>query len=262
MTLQTLPAALEPDQPVAFGALQRVRYETRRRTLDVAAVEALTPKMRRIRFQSPELGDFESLSPDDHIKIFTPDADGASVMRDYTPRSFDTANGTLVIDFALHDAGPATAWALSARPGDKLEIGGPRGSSIIPDVFDWYLLIGDETALPAIGRRVEALRPEAEVTTLVVVDDAAEIQSFAAKARWEAEWMTRDVSGLDDIENARQVLDRWLPRAGEGFIWIAGEAQFARSLRTHLVERHNWPLTRMKAAGYWLRGGVGVHEQL
>nr|WP_246251703.1 siderophore-interacting protein [Ancylobacter pratisalsi] len=39
----------------------------------------------------------------------------------------------------------ASTWALAARPGDRLEIGGPRGSAIIPADFDWYWLVGDET---------------------------------------------------------------------------------------------------------------------
>src|SRR6185436_499825 len=98
--------------------------------------------------------------------------------RDFTPRRFDVASGTFVIDFALHDAGPATNWAVAAKVGDTLEIGGPRGSAVIPDDFDWYILIGDETALPAIGRRVEELRQDVPVTTIVAVASLEETQTF------------------------------------------------------------------------------------
>lgn len=253
-------AATAPPEPAL--QMRRVRYETRRRTLTVAAVEALTPGMRRIRFQSPDLHDFTSLSPDDHIKLFLETADGRSVMRDYTPRAFDVAAGTLMIDFAVHDAGPATAWALSARAGDRLEIGGPRGSTIAPDGFDWYLLVGDETALPAIGRRVEGLAPGAEVTTIVIVDRAADIQAFETAARWRATWISRDEDGPDDIANARRAIDRLFPSEGDGFVWIAGEGQFAKALRAHVLERHGHPLGQMKAAGYWVRGGEGAYEPL
>ena len=47
---------------------------------------------------------------------------------------------TLEIDFAIHDAGPATRWAAQAKPGDTLALGGPRGSFIIPTTYDWHLL--------------------------------------------------------------------------------------------------------------------------
>jgi len=87
-------------------------------------------------------------------------------MRDFTPRHFDASTRTLTLGFALHDAGPASAWAASARVGDVLGFGGPRGSRLTPDNFDWYLLVGDETALPAIGRRTEELRTGVPVLTV------------------------------------------------------------------------------------------------
>jgi NADPH-dependent ferric siderophore reductase len=91
----------------------------------------------------------------------------------------------LVIDFAIHEAGPATKWAIKAAPGDTLDIGGPRGSAVVPDDFDWYLLIGDETALPSIGRRTEELRAGVPVITAVVVDGADSEQVFDAKSAWQ-----------------------------------------------------------------------------
>jgi NADPH-dependent ferric siderophore reductase len=218
--------------------------------------------MRRIVLQGPELAGFSSLGFDDHIKLFVPGADGATVMRDYTPRQYDAASHSLVIDFALHDAGPATAWAIAAQPGDTCQVGGPRGSTIVPDDFDWHLLVGDETALPAIGRRVEELGAGAKVTTVVVVDSAQGIQTFETAAVWTGEWVCRDAVGDDDVGNVGRAIDRLYPIQGEGFVWIAGEAQFAKSLRAHMIERHGHPIQWMKAAGYWVRGAEGVHQPI
>ena len=83
-------------------------------------------------------------------------------MRDYTPRRYDLDTLELDIDFVLHGDGPASTWAEQAKPGQFLHIGGPRGSMIVPDIFDSYLLIGDETALPAIARRLEGLAAESQ----------------------------------------------------------------------------------------------------
>lgn len=110
---------------------RRLRHELRRRTVTVSRLEHLTPRMIRAHFISPELADFFSAAPDDHVKLFFPQAgksNGKPVMRDFTPRAFDRAAGCLTIDFALHENGPATEWAASARVGDQLDIGGPRGS--------------------------------------------------------------------------------------------------------------------------------------
>ncbi len=241
----------------------RMRREVRRRNLTVSAVEPITPQMRRIRFSSPELRDFESLAPDDHIKLFFPSpGNGSAEMRDYTPRAYDRARGELTIDFALHQAGPATAWALAAAPGDALAIGGPRGSHIVDDDFDWYLLVGDETALPAIGRRVEALRPGVPVTTVVIVESDAERQVFATQADWTGLWVTRAGSADDDATLLRGVLRGLRHPAGDGYVWIAGEARLARSLRAFMLDERAHPRPWVKASGYWARGRIAAHEPI
>jgi len=138
---------------------QRVRHEPRRRTLTIKQVEKIAAHMIRVTLTG-DLEGFKSLGFDDHIKLFFPDgttnAEGAPNMlgRDFTPRLYDPIKNTLAIDFAIHDAGPATRWAEQAQPGQTLSIGGPRGSFIIPTTYDWHLLIADETGLPAIGRRL------------------------------------------------------------------------------------------------------------
>lgn len=241
----------------------RVRRETRRRILTVAQTSLLTPRMQRVVFTSPDLHDFASDAPDDHVKLFLPvegGTPGTTVMRDYTPRAFDAGRGELTIDFALHEAGPATDWAVGARPGDRLEIGGPRGSLIVPDDFDWYLLIGDETALPAIGRRVEALRAGVPVTTIVLVDDPAEAQAVTTAANWSPVWLFRDGAHLDDATLLLDALPARLP-AGDGFVWIAAEARAVRAVRQHVVDSLGHPKHRLKASGYWVRGEAGAHEK-
>ena len=150
-TVDTAAPAADPRAP------RRVRHQPRRRTLTIKQVDRIAAHMIRVTLTG-DLEGFSSLGFDDHIKLFFPDGtlDAAgtanTLSRDFTPRRHDAAANILEIDFALHDAGPATRWAAQAKPGDALNVGGPRGSFIIPTDFDWHLLIGDETGLPAISR--------------------------------------------------------------------------------------------------------------
>ena len=180
--------------------VERVRHDTCRRTLIVHSIVRLTQHMVRIGFTSNDLAGFTSPSFDDHIKLFFPAEDnGAEQMRDYTPRRFDVAAGRVTIDFAVHDAGIATAWALAARLNDRLQIGGPRGSAIIPADFERYWLVGDETALPAIGRWIEDASAGAAITTFVVVEDFADRQRLRSEAEWVGVWPVR-ADGSNDAE--------------------------------------------------------------
>lgn len=249
------------DTPATAPKIERVRHELKRRDLTVTTVEYVTPQMLRITLTGDDLADFYSAAPDDHVKIFLPAADGGEPeRRDYTPRRFDAAARQLVLDFALHEAGPATAWALAARPGTALSVGGPRGSAVISGVKRW-VLVGDETALPAIGRFIEEAEAGADVTSIAAVAAKEEEQQFKTKARLNALWVHRPSSSPTDASGLIAALDT-VALDTDTFVWIAAEASVARAIRTHLVERRGHRLTWLKAAGYWALGKADAHEKI
>src|SRR6187402_380623 len=94
-------------EPIAASRVQRVRQEPRRRAVEVVRVADLGAHFRSVTFAGEALADFDSPSFDDHVKFILPGADGAAVMRDYTPRHFDAAARELTLEFALHGDGPA-----------------------------------------------------------------------------------------------------------------------------------------------------------
>ncbi len=239
----------------------RHRFDVRRRTLSLRDKSYLTPRMIRLVLEGEDLADFTSLSPDDHIKLIFPTGTDRPAMRDYTPRAFDRAERTLTLDFAVHEAGPATRWALDARPGDRLEIGGPRGSQVVTAAFDWWLLIADETGLPALGPRVEELGADTKVITLGLVADAAEEQRFVTRAEHEAHWLHRGTHSADPAPALAAAGQIVLPAGGRGFIWIAAEAGVARALRDHFAGPRSHPRGWIKAAGYWIEGQADASDK-
>ena len=236
--------------PTTLRRVERVRHELKRRELTVKTVESLTPHFRRITFTGESLADFVSASFDDHIKVFVDDA-----RRDYTPRSFDNAARELVIEFALHGDGPAADWAAHAEPGSTLAIGGPKGSLIVPVDYDWHLLTGDETAFPAVARRLEELPANAKVIAILKAGDAADRRAFKTSAKVDITWVATD----DALLAAVRALA--LPE-GEGYAWCAGEASCMAALRRELVEVKRHPGEAIRAAAYWKRGARGHHENL
>lgn len=243
----TTPAPTPSGEPI----LERHRHELRRRVLTVSAVERLTPNMLRLTLTGPDMADFISLSPGDHVKIFVPDGTGGEAMRDYTPRRYDTARQELVLDFALHEAGPATAWALSVKVGDEARIGGPRGSLVISGPIRHWLLIGDETALPSIGRRIEEMAAGVTVTSLVAVPSAADEQPLETAADHTALWIHRG-DPTDPAPFLERLNAMHLPEAT--FVWIAAEAGVARAVRDHFLISRAHPTAWLRAAGYWVAG--------
>lgn len=280
MNIQTPP--ISPAISPATRRSIRVRHQTRIRLLHVVRAETLTPHMRRVVLGGAALEGFVSAAADDHVKLFLPapgqDApilpalgpngpvfpDGAvrPIARDYTPRRFDPATGELTIDFVLHGDGPAASWAARAAPGQIVGIGGPRGSFLAPDDFDCYLLAGDETALPAIGRRLEEMPTGARAIVLVEVADAAEQRYLPSAASLSVTWLSRhgaEAGSADLLLGALRDLE-W--PTGDIYAWMAGEIGVIRRLREHLITQRGIDRECIRASGYWQHGVAASHGRI
>jgi NADPH-dependent ferric siderophore reductase len=246
--------------------IQRVMHEIKRRRLQVLRVVDITPRMRRVTLGGPELHGFISLGSDDHIKLLFPQnaaelaalqsptfsikGDGPQpAMRDYTPRRLDLSIGELDIDFVLHGDGPASTWAEQAQVGQHLYIGGPRSSMIVPDIFDSYLLIGDETAIPAIARRLEELPAGRTVLAVIEIANAAEQQTLQSAADVEVIWVVRGQADL--LDTVRKLT---LP-SGTLYSFVATESKLSRQVRRVLLDTHKVNEEYLKAVGYWRAEG-------
>jgi NADPH-dependent ferric siderophore reductase len=256
-------------------SIQRVRHPLAARRLDVLNVLRISPHFVRVTLGGAQLDGFVSASFDDHFKLMLPaDPQGSlilpsfgpngpqwsadavrPVMRDFTPRFHDPAKRELDVEFALHGEGPASDWAAQAAKGQSVGVGGPRGSFVIPADYDWHLLIGDETALPAISRRLEELPRGAVVTAVLLTDDAADRRVFHTNANLTEQW----VSDANELIHAVGKLQ--LPR-GEGFGWAAGEAKTIAAVRQVLTGTHGMQKDHLRMAAYWKRGATAHHENL
>jgi len=251
------------------------------REAHVVATEQVTPHMRRITVEG-DLTKMVSAGPDQFVKLFlardggrpqvpamTPDGDLMTWyrqylaipeperpwMRSYTVRRFLPEHGRLQIDFALHDgthAGPASRWARAARPGDVLGLAGPQASHRrVPEGGAWRLLVGDETALPAIGALVESLEPGQRADVYAEVDDAVEEQTWATAGEVTAHWVHRSEHGGHYGFGLLETLGAARLAHGAPFVWVAGEATLVRSVRRHLVEVRGHEPRSVAISAYW-----------
>ena len=240
---------------VSASRVRRVRHELKLREVEVTRVESLTPHFRSVTLQGPSLADFVSASFDDHVKIIIQPDGGEPVRRDYTPRRFNASKGELVVEFALHGDGPAAEWAAGAVVGQRLTIGGPKGSLIIPVDYEWHLLVGDETALPAVARRLEELPATTRASVLIHTNDPADRRELSSAATLDQRWVSTAAELIAAVRG-------WTLPAGDGFAWCAGESSAIKSLRRILVEDKGHDRESIRAAAYWKRGAIGHHENL
>ncbi|MEZ2127820.1 MULTISPECIES: DUF2218 domain-containing protein [unclassified Sinorhizobium] len=243
--------------------------------LKVGTVRDLTPRMRRITFLCDDARRFLSLDAL-HLNLLLPHQDVAEpqwpsvgadglikwenpqrrpVTRKYTVRSIDQAASTIDIDFVRHaDAGPGSSFAERARPDDVIGALGPGGGGLVE--ADWYLLAGDETALPAIARMAEHLPSEARAVILIEVADRQEIQALSSSVRADIRWLcrreARSQPGALLTEAIRSVT---FPSEGTRiYAWAACEFEAFRQIREYFRRNRKLSKAEHLVVSYWRRG--------
>ncbi|MEB4613146.1 siderophore-interacting protein, partial [Leucobacter sp. M11] len=267
-------------------------YPITTRTLDVLRVTDVTPGMRRITLGGTELvahtaangypvAAFRSDGFDDEGKLILKHPDAAEpvgptqadgvlnwprdnphlLFRTYTIRRWDPDAGEIDLDFVNHGIGPATSWASRVRPGERVQWAGPKASAPHPQGVDWTLVAGDETALPAIGRWLEAWPPHARGQVFIEVAEASHRQlDLPTPDGVTITWLSRD--GQDPgtttlLFDAIRAADWW---PGTVFAWVAGETHTLTPIRRWLRNERHLTKEQVEVTGYWRRQHVVVSE--
>lgn len=243
--------------------------------LEVVARQKLTPHMLRLTFSADNVVCFSDLKAL-HVNLMLQHPEalepqwpsvGANgviswekpelrpTMRKYTIRSVDVSASTLDIDFVLHnDAGPGSMFAQDAEIGDRIGIIGPGGGGLAE--ADWYLFLGDETALPAIARMMENLPLGSRGKAIIEVADCGEVQSLPVPTGFDTEWLFR--AGRSPSANS-QLIDAVklvkFPAADENvYVWAGCEFETFRTIRSFMRKDRCLTTAQHLVVSYWRRG--------
>lgn len=170
------------------------------------------------------------------------------VSRTYTVRAWDPEATELTIDFVTHgDDGVAGPWAAAAQPGDQLQFAGPGGAYTPSPDAAWHLLVGDDSALPAIAAALPRLPAGVPALVFVEVEGPADEQDLPGVT-----WVHRGAQPVGAALSAA-VLAAELPE-GQPHAFVHGEAGFVRELRRFLRAGLDLPRELMSVSGYWRLG--------
>jgi NADPH-dependent ferric siderophore reductase len=227
--------------------------------------------MARVTVGGESLATFPGGGGDQHVVLYFYDRDVAlpepltlasartmlgqvrPAMRSYTVRRHDPVTPELDIDFVLHgDAGLAATWATRARPGDDLIVVGPSPAYLPDPEIPRHVLVGDETALPAIGSMLAAL-PPGSATAIIEIADAAEEQDLPG----DVHWLHRDgrPPGTPELLLAGVQACSY---GGDVAVWAAGERTVMHAVRAHLLDDAGLARGQVRTTMYWRHGEAGT----
>jgi NADPH-dependent ferric siderophore reductase len=171
--------------------------------------------------------------------------------RRYTVRSWDAVSHTLTVDFVVHGHhGVAGKWAAGAEPGDVLVFEGPSGGYRPDATADWHLLVGDESALPAIAASLQAVPRDALAVVRLVCDGPDHEVELASPGQVDLRWLHRTGAPEDDdllVDALREVP---FPR-GRVHAFVHGEGGEIREIRRHLLVDRGLERADMSCSPYW-----------
>ncbi|WP_084102448.1 siderophore-interacting protein [Demequina sp. NBRC 110051] len=221
------------------------------RTATVLRTEQLTPAMVRVVVGSDALKEVGPLELTDHyVKIKFGD-----VTRTYTVRWHDRAAGEMALDFVIHgDEGLAGPWAARATAGDEIAFMGPGGGWAPRPDADVHLLVGDESALPAIAAALDALEANARAEVFLEVATAAERQPLRETANTTVHWIHRDEHGMGYGEALTYAVETATLPEGDIEAFVHGNADMIKPLRHHLFNVVGVPREHVSISGYWRTG--------
>jgi len=261
--------AAQPQKP------RRVR--PRPRQVEVDRVERLTPHMIRVVLTGEELEGITSRGPAEHLKIFLPSSGESNVVlpewgpdgpilregqqrplnRTYTPRRWDPDERELTVDFLIHGEGPGSTWAQQAKPGQVLAVSGqPSGTYTVDTEADWYLIGGDDSALPGVATLLEALPATCFAHVFVEVGDAEEEMDLESPARFQVTWLHHGWTVGQVGRKLEESVRKFTFPEGNGRVWIGCEAGVMRDIRRHLLNERGIDRTHALTHGYWKYGAM------
>jgi NADPH-dependent ferric siderophore reductase len=284
----------------------------------VAAVTRLSPSFVRVTLTGPDLDEVADNGFDQRIKLVLPAPDGGFAhlaegggtagwyadwrllpaeqrppIRTYTVRGVRPEAREVDIDMVRHgDSGPASRFASSARPGDGAMLMGPNGRyggrhgglEFRPPAghVGPTLLVGDETAVPAVLAIIERLPEDAFGEVVLEVPDAGDISDAPAPPGLRLTWLVRRRGAGSALpEGVRAAVGRigvealaapqavpsdeaaedaplWdVPedaRPSGLYAWLAGESTVITGLRRYLVRERGVDRRGVAFMGYWKDG--------
>ena len=240
----------------------------------VSAVEDVNPHLRLVTFRGGDLADgFAPVGPDTFLYLLLPPPgrteltigadfswEAARTMPPedqpvgayYTLRRWRPEAAELDILMVLHgDSGPASAWAERAAVGDEVALWGPRTSWSPPVGTDSYLLVADETGLPAVAVILETLPADAPIHVVAEVDDEPVRPALPSGAHITVTWLHRDGAETGTTTALADTV-RSLPQpSADTYVWGGAESRAVTQVRRHVRDTWGLPKQQVSLVGYW-----------
>ena len=116
---------------------------------------------------------------------------------------------------------------------------------------DWHLLVGDESALPAIVGILQSAPRDLQAEAYIEIPHADDAQEIDAPAGANVHWLVRTDRAAKPGAQALDTVRAAQLRDGRMYAFVAGEQKLASGIRRHLINDRKVPKHDVTFTGYW-----------
>lgn len=213
--------------------------------------------------QATDLGGYIKLMfhPEGHTDISILGEGERPVMRTYTISELDLDKGQISVDFVKHEAdkthkavnkeqgGYAIHWAMNAKVGDTISIGGPGNSQIIDLNAKQVFMVADMTAIPAITEKLNKLEKNAVGHVVVQLTSPQDNPNWNLPASMQLHTVVgHQPSQLSDAVTQLSIDSQ------DVAIWCACEFTAMKAIRSHFNQHDAILREKSYFSSYWKQG--------
>ena len=167
------------------------------------------------------------------------DAKGKYVRRRYSVRSVDEEQSLITLWVVTSHEGAGARWARDAKPGDQVDLVGPRGKITLDPIADWYLFVGDTSGLASFYRMAQSIETPGRAIFIVEVDDINDALTapFDEGLGVTGIFVERNGRAYDDPAGLLGGLAAFEMPSHKGHAYLFGEFHVLRALGAALSDR-------------------------
>lgn len=280
----------------------------------LARKQVLSPSMLCCVFSGAEVRQMKTDAPDQRIKLLFPSLNGTPsaltgesawwetitkmptdsrpIPRTYTLRHLNAEAGEVEVEFVMHGTeGPASAWALSAEPGDALQMIAPNRAHVADSGgYEWHphpnveraLVVADETAFPAAKAILEQLAEwphPPQLQLFIEMPERGDCIDLSHYPFAEVHWLPREETGasygeallsavkqhvilpaaalapqpLSEVAEEELLWDRADSADTHFHGWVAAESGSVKQIRRYLAGERGVSRECISFMAYWSR---------
>jgi NADPH-dependent ferric siderophore reductase len=204
--------------------------------------------------------DLKSLDyiPGQHLRILVGLGKSTTLkdkVRTYSVWNYDRKNQTIDMAVCTHSNGIGSKWIRELKIDDKIYFSKPKGNFIIDNTGDFYIFIGDISALGHLYEIRRNLPADKKVYSLIYSDKT---EDFFEDLENKAKFSFKKLNQNPSEQISKDITELATTTNGKGIVYIGGDGRVCVELNKYFRQVLKWNTKQIKTKPFWHPDKIGL----